>query len=1214
MEKGTMNGSSSTQGFSKATPNYHHQSQHHQPNSSMDNTGHHHLHQHQHQHQHHAKPPLPAHQHQQYHPKAPVHYGRNEDNVGGGEYSSYPPPPGNAIQNHSNHYHPHYAPHSRSTTPGVRSVVTHSFSMEEEQREDGSSRYGGGYHRSQNQRDPGSYLRDEYRSPPAEFHPDRSSEQHQQGKQQERSFELQPPLVPPHFNGRRDYQYDDGRELPHVLEGPESLTSPRGLIQRPDEHNPPERVQLSSHEETPASTIEHSLSSVSAGGPLKRSFWHHSRPVQATNANEEYGNEGSMLTSSSLPQEFMPPKRSKTSTSESGAPSGSPTREKEYIVTARSQPSSSNQQQQQQPQQQQQQRHQHQIQMLGIARGNSDVGSLGGAQSSPPSRAGLSPTDGWYNSRSRSMSWEAREDYYRRDPRSAPSWSSRSPNGRDGPAPMSSGSGPHWMGAPYMPSPRSRHANEGNHYDVPLQSWEASPREWGHHHHPHHHQQQYAPHMPYLAWPAGNNGKGGEYQQRDQSGEKKFPRQGQDHGGFGNEQQHPGMHFTDRSAPPQPHGMIPMMGPPMPTSSGVDPSSMIKGQSRDMMESNGRGLNKNGPVKLLALPEDRISLSETLCIVRENVEVFTATIEDVEAPAPGRKHAVTVGQVGLRCIHCRHTTRSSERVKRAVCYPSSIKRIYRTVIDMKLDHFLHCKFVPQNLKDTLQALKANNTRSTGTTMQYFIRAATTLGMVDGPSGVRIADSSIPTSAMSLTSPNASLSCGKSASPASSKGKCRTSAKVDTELQSVGKGSGSSPNGDFRINRAGSMSSEGTAKASITAGDSGIPSELFTGKVALSIPEDKMSLSPLRCFLRQQVCAFSATEEDIAVRTPTTFAVSIGQVGIGCIHCLGQPAKSRLNRAVCFPFSIARIYQSVADIQRFHLSECKMVPKDTREKFLKLQSQSSKGSKGLATRQYWVTSAKKIGLVDTSKGIRFCRDPAVPAKKAVSLDILAQVASNVTTVNRPLVLPEDKPHIAEFLYVVMGQLQPCRFTEADRNKRRLKDVGCIGVECKHCAGQVDGRKFFWSSVNAVESNFVSVHTHMMECRMVSKEIKENLAELKKLRKEQTAALKTGSQKAFFARVWKRLHEKPKKQKEQKSIETKAKANDITDEMDPAVKATFSVSLSHDTLDSSIQMTPTTSPASIEKPFTEITMGKLSPGSPDSNQKIEAVSDKMAMAGI
>jgi hypothetical protein len=200
----------------------------------------------------------------------------------------------------------------------------------------------------------------------------------------------------------------------------------------------------------------------------------------------------------------------------------------------------------------------------------------------------------------------------------------------------------------------------------------------------------------------------------------------------------------------------------------------------------------------------------------------------------------------------------------------------------------------------------------------------------------------------------------------------------------------------------------------------------------------------------------------------------------------------------------------------------MVPMEIRETFQLLQSASSKGSKGLATRQYWITSAKKLGLADTTKGIRFIRDPLEPTSQAVSLDILAQVASNVTTVDRPLVLPEDRPFIAEFLYAVMEQLQPCRFTEADRNKRRLKDVGCIGVECKHCSGQVESRKFFWSSVNAVESNFVSVHTHMMECKMIPPDLKEQLSLLKQLRKEQTAKLKTGSQKAFFQRVWQRLH--------------------------------------------------------------------------------------------
>jgi hypothetical protein len=557
----------------------------------------------------------------------------------------------------------------------------------------------------------------------------------------------------------------------------------------------------------------------------------------------------------------------------------------------------------------------------------------------------------------------------------------------------------------------------------------------------------------------------------------------------------------------------------------VTPNGPADGRQRPTAKADEKITDEsavgNGPLLLLAQLEDRISLSETLCTIRENIEVFTATKADVEAPAPGRKHPVVVGQVGLRCIHCRHTIKSSDRVKRAVCYPSSIKRIYRTVIDMKLDHFAHCRFVPAVLKGRLEELKAINTRSTGTTMQYFVRAATKMGMVDAASGVRLAE---PSSEGPETTPSSPGRPQEVKTSSITTPESPPAASMDSPMRSASDVSDASPLSEKSILRNNSDSSD--FSMAMASDSSAIledePSQVFTGKTTLALPEDKMALSPLRCFLRDNVYAFAATDEDIAVRTPTTFSVVVGQVGIGCVHCYSLPAKERSNRAVCFPFAINRIYQSVADIQRFHLGECKMVPQEIREKFQSLQSASSKGSKGLATRQYWVTSAKKIGLADTSKGIRFVRDPSVPTTQAVSLDILAQVASNVTTADRPLVLPEDMPLIAEFLYAVMEQVQPCRFTEADRNKRRLKDVGCIGVECKHCAGQVESRKFFWSSVNAVESNFVSVHTHMMECKMLPPDLKERLSKLKQLRKEQTAKLKTGSQKAFFHRVWTRLH--------------------------------------------------------------------------------------------
>jgi len=431
-------------------------------------------------------------------------------------------------------------------------------------------------------------------------------------------------------------------------------------------------------------------------------------------------------------------------------------------------------------------------------------------------------------------------------------------------------------------------------------------------------------------------------------------------------------------------------------------------------------------------------------------------------------------------------------------------------------------------------------------MHYFVQAAKRMGMADGPHGVKMAENQdaqeaeqketkegcfedrIDADKIVSVSFSSSADTEGGGQPENSVlgtkdiTRCRSDSFPINEINPVSSSTSMDVStgdeseetndlNDAEITSAGSNTS--TAKTHIT----------YTGKVLLAHDDDKTALSPLRCFLRENVYAFSATSEDIAVRTPTTFSVELGQVGIGCIHCHSLPAKERSNRAVCFPFSIGRIYQSVADIQRFHLGECKMVPESVKAKFSSLQSASSKGSKGLATRQYWVASAKKLGLTDTPNGIRFNRDPAVPLAPAISLDILAQVASDVTTASRPLVLPEDKDTIAEFLFAVMEQLQPCRFTEADRNKRRLKDVGCIGVECKHCAGQVESRKFFWSSVNAVESNFVSVHTHMMECRMIPEETKNRLAELKKLRKEQTSSLKTGSQKAFFARVWQRLHD-------------------------------------------------------------------------------------------
>lgn len=556
-------------------------------------------------------------------------------------------------------------------------------------------------------------------------------------------------------------------------------------------------------------------------------------------------------------------------------------------------------------------------------------------------------------------------------------------------------------------------------------------------------------------------------------------------------------------------------------------------------------------ILILALPEDRASLSEVLCLVRENIEVFSATEDEIKAPAPGRKRPVFEGQVGFRCVHCRWSANQYDRVKRAACYPSSLQRIYRTIIDMKLDHFKACKYVPIHLKMKLDELMCSESRSTGTTMQYMVWAAKKLGMIDSEHGIRFSSPDVDSKNRlysnngpkkwnsTITQPDSLLerdyiiSTQAVSKPSAPEDNCLYKLGLVTRNEtSVSKNSSDYETNSF-LEKPCLIQDASFSLSMDLSFDDGVERiavleesksddfctpirSLFHGKVSLALPEDRTALTPLRCFLRQNVCAFSATSEDVIDRSATTI-VTEGQVGIACLHCMRLPSKERSNRSMCFPFTVSRIYQAVADIQRFHLNECKMVPSEIKEKFFEYQSLSAKGSKGLATRQYWITSAQKLGLIDTPHGIRFSRDPSLPI-----MQVNRKEKESDECDFSPLVLPEDKGTIAEFLYLTMLQLKPCRFKEADRNKRRLKDVGCKGVECRHCAGLVDGRKFFWSSVNAVESNFVSVHTHVIECKMVPQSLKDELIRLKALRKEQTSQLKNGSQKAFFLRVWQRLH--------------------------------------------------------------------------------------------
>uniref|UniRef100_A0A7S4JKY7 Uncharacterized protein n=1 Tax=Odontella aurita TaxID=265563 RepID=A0A7S4JKY7_9STRA len=148
-------------------------------------------------------------------------------------------------------------------------------------------------------------------------------------------------------------------------------------------------------------------------------------------------------------------------------------------------------------------------------------------------------------------------------------------------------------------------------------------------------------------------------------------------------------------------------------------------------------------ILLLSTPGDQESLSDRQCYVRrEFVEVFTATDADVAARHSKGAQKLHAGQVGIRCVFCTHM-HPKDRAERAMCYPSSISRIYQTVADMQRFHFEACTAIPEEMKHSYRNLKTTRPRGVGSPQSYWISSAKELGLVDTSEGIHHAESSSP---------------------------------------------------------------------------------------------------------------------------------------------------------------------------------------------------------------------------------------------------------------------------------------------------------------------------------------------------------------------------------------------------------------------------------------------------------------------------------------
>jgi hypothetical protein len=322
-------------------------------------------------------------------------------------------------------------------------------------------------------------------------------------------------------------------------------------------------------------------------------------------------------------------------------------------------------------------------------------------------------------------------------------------------------------------------------------------------------------------------------------------------------------------------------------------------------------------------------------------------------------------------------------------------------------------------------------------------------------------------------------------------------------------------------------------------------------------------------------------------------------------------------------------QSQMNLLQRHFHNCTAVPAELKKRYETLKADDARSG---TSKKYWIESARSLGLVDTSTGIRYSAvsRPPLPSLEESSKkeggfnasgtsdedfynsesNALNDLSQRSTTsggddidrsrvaetdeilkengtegdsktdhpprsiaagaegsipeteqslaLSAPLVTKDDEPYATGFSFHLLSQMQPCVFTEADRlGKRKGLPPGFPGLACRHCFGGYGSGRFFPSSIKTLSDTSKTLnvlHNHMMRCRKCPVEVRETLQRLRTAHDEERAKMKFGSQKAFFARVWDRLHvhdphvdnkkrkfEPPNRKKKDSNSTKKANAN-------------------------------------------------------------------------
>ncbi len=207
-------------------------------------------------------------------------------------------------------------------------------------------------------------------------------------------------------------------------------------------------------------------------------------------------------------------------------------------------------------------------------------------------------------------------------------------------------------------------------------------------------------------------------------------------------------------------------------------------------------------------------------------------------------------------------------------------------------------------------------------------------------------------------------------------------------------------------------------------------------------------------------------------------------------------------------------------------------------------QLPRAGRGDAVRSHQMQHRDPMSTSSTMIRTPMQREPPPPHRSSSNVDEMALMTAiehlealderhytvaggNILRDDDRLVVGEDRLLLTDYFYYLMKQLRPVRFSEADRRtrggKREKVKVGYGGLQCIHCIDVPNSRKFFWSNVDRLANSFAEIPTHVLKCRRCPQPTKDALIVLKNRHAEQMSRLSRGSQKVFFRRMWRRLHQ-------------------------------------------------------------------------------------------